>query len=164
MGTQNSAGNGLIMLCVVGAAAWLVPGGGYFVLGERRRAWVVLVTVGLTFLTGLYVGSLGVVDPISSKPWYVAQIMNSPAVALIGRHVAKRQMDAERAIDATRTQAARQQALERAQATVYRVYARPGEVGQIYTSISGLLNLLCIVNAMYLVHTRHNHPPGGISA
>lgn len=165
MATQNSAGNGLIMLSVVGAAAWLVPGGGYFVLGEHRRAWVVLVTVGLTFLTGLYVGSMGVIDPISSRPWYVAQVMNSPAVVLIGRHVARRKMDADRAIDATRNQdlAARQQALEQAKATVYRVYGRPGEVGQIYTSISGLLNLLCIVNAMYLVHTRHNHPPGGLS-
>lgn len=152
MTTHNASGNGLIMLSVVGAAAWLVPGGGYFVLGERRRAWVVLITVGLTFLTGLYVGSIGVVDPISSKPWYVAQVMNSPAVMLIGRHVAKTKIAFQQAT----APAAQQQALER----TYRVYGRPGEVGQIYTSISGLLNLLCIVNAMYLVHTRHNHPPG----
>lgn len=157
MTTHNASGNGLIMLSVVGAAAWLVPGGGYFVLGERRRAWVVLITVGLTFLTGLYVGSIGVVDPISSKPWYVAQVMNSPAVMLIGRHVAKTKIAVLRTEkNVNSTLADRQQA----QASAYRVYGRPGEVGQIYTSISGLLNLLCIVNAMYLVHTRHNHPPG----
>ncbi len=162
MTTQKASDNGLIMLSVVGAAAWLVPGGGYFVLGERRRAWVVLITVGLTFLTGLYVGSIGVVDPISSKPWYVAQVMNSPVVMLIGRHVAKihgAAIHAERSVGGLPV-ADREKARKQAQASTYRVYARPSEVGQIYTSISGLLNLLCIVNAMYVVHTRHNHPPG----
>ena len=34
----------------------------------------------------------------------------------------------------------------------YPVFGRPNEIGQIYTSIAGLLNLLCIVNAVYLAH------------
>ena len=36
----------------------------------------------------------------------------------------------------------------------FPVYGRAGEVGQIYTSIAGLLNLLCIVNAVYTAHLR----------
>jgi len=36
----------------------------------------------------------------------------------------------------------------------YRVYGRANEIGQIYTSIGGLLNLLCIVNAVYMAHLR----------
>jgi uncharacterized membrane protein YhaH (DUF805 family) len=163
MATQNASGNGLIMLSVVGAAAWLVPGGGYFVLGERRRAWVVFLTVGITFLTGLYIGSIGVVNPISSKPWYIAQIMNSPAVMLIGRHVAEAEITARRIRDSARSPQAQQQAMARAQEQLYSVYGRPSEVGQIYTSISGLLNLLCIVNAMYKVHNRHNQLPGELT-
>lgn len=160
MDKQNAAGNGFFMLSLVGAAAWLVPGGGYFILGDRRRAWVVFITVTLTFVAGLYIGSIGVIDPIASKPWYVAQIMNSPAVFLIGSHVARTQLDAQDAIGYASSHTAREQAVQKAKQEVYRVYGKPNEIGQIYTSIAGLLNLLCIVNAMYLMHTRQTAVSG----
>lgn len=116
-----------LFLIVVGALAWLVPGGGHFLLDKRRQAVVICVAVVLTFLAGLYVGSIGVIDPVGAKPWYAAQLMNSPTVAFLGRISA---------------------------AGDYPVYGRPSEIGQIYTSIAGLLNLLCIVNAVYLAHLR----------
>jgi hypothetical protein len=92
------------------------------------------VTIAATFAIGLYIGSVGVVDPVGAKPWYVAQIMNTPAVAALGQM--------------TKTSG-------------YAVYGRPGEIGQIYTSIAGLLNLLVIVNAVYLAHLREVEPGGG---
>lgn len=110
---------------VVGALAWLVPGAGHFLLDKKRQAAVIFVAIFLTFLLGLYIGSVGIIDPIGAKPWYAAQLMNSPAVALLARvNIAGN----------------------------YPVYGRPNEIGQIYTSIAGLLNLLCIVNAVYLAH------------
>lgn len=117
--------NNIFSLLTVGLLAWLVPGAGHFVINERKRAAIIFMTVVITFGMGLYIGSIGVVDPIGAKPWYVAQIMNSPAVAVFG-HLTK-----------TRH---------------YIVYGRPGEIGQIYTSIAGLLNLLCIINAVYIAH------------
>ena len=36
----------------------------------------------------------------------------------------------------------------------FPVYGRPIEMGQIYTSTAGLLNLLCIVNAVYMAYIR----------
>ena len=117
--------NHLVLLTVVGLSAWVVPGGGHLVLGDRRRAGVIFVTILVTFLLGLYIGSVGVIDPIGAKPWYAAQIMNSPTVAFLGQISADGN---------------------------YPVYARPNEIGQIYTSVAGLLNLLCIVNAIYLAH------------
>ena len=117
--------NHAVFLCVVGAAAWLVPGAGHFVLGKKRQAGVICVALVLTFLVGLYIGSVGVIDPVGAKPWYAAQMMNSPVVYLLG---------------------------QANKAGEYPVYGRPGEFGQIYTSIAGLLNLLCIVNAIYLAH------------
>jgi len=116
-----------LFLVATGLLAWLVPGGGHFLLNERRRAAVIFVVVVLTFLVGLYVGSIGIIDPVGAKPWYAAQIMNSPAVYVLGR------------ISATGK---------------YPVYGRPNEIGQIYTSTAGLLNLLCIVNAVYMAHLR----------
>jgi hypothetical protein len=134
--------NHALFLIVVGSAAWLVPGGGHFALGQQRRAGVIFVTILLTFLLGLYVGSLGVIDPVGAKPWYAAQIMNSPAVLLLGAHVMLVQRQAETG----------QMDVQEAGTVPYRVYGRPNEIGQIYTSIAGLLNLLCIVNAIYMAH------------
>jgi len=122
---QSWKDNHTLYLVTIGALAWLVPGAGHFVLNERKRAIIIFVTVVLTFLVGLYVGSVGVIDPVGAKPWYAAQVMNSPVVILLGR------------LSATGR---------------YPVYGRPNEIGQIYTSIAGLLNLLCIVNAIYTAH------------
>ena len=126
--TPSWKDNHALFLSVVGLLAWLVPGGGHFALNETRRATIICVTIVLTFLVGLYVGSVGVIDPVHAKPWYAAQLMNSPAVFFLGRL---------------------------GTAGDYPVYGRPNEIGQIYTSIAGLLNLLCIVNAVYMAHLRN---------
>jgi len=125
---KKNNGYNLATLGVAGVAAWAVPGAGYWVLGEKRRALVVCVTVILTFCLGLYIGSVGVIDSVHAKPWYAAQLMNSPVVMLIAQHVAR--------------------------TNSYPVFGKPAEIGQIYTSIAGLLNLLCIVNSVYLAHSR----------
>ncbi len=121
MGLRSNE-NRLIFILLVGLLGWLVPGGGYFLVNEKRRAVIILLTITLTFALGVYVGSIGVVDPVEAKLWYVAQIMTTPAVAIIGHTTA---------------------------GGGYPVYGRPAEIGQIYTSIAGLLNLLCIVNSLY---------------
>jgi hypothetical protein len=131
MTAQNAKEKGsLIRWGIVGLLAWAVPGGGYWILGDRRRATVVGLTIVATFVLGLYVGSIGVVDPVNARYWYAAQVMTSPAVFWVGRY---------------------------ASTDAYTVYGRPYEVGQIYTSIAGLLNLLCIINALYIAHVREVH-------
>jgi len=131
--TARSKENRTIFLLVVGLLAWLVPGAGHLLLKERKRALIIFVTIVLTFFAGLYVGSIGVINPVGAKSWYVAQIMNSPMVAVLG-HLAT--------------------------AADYSVFGRPNEIGQIYTSIAGLLNLLCIVNAVYLAHLQKTETAG----
>jgi len=125
---QSWKDNHALFLISIGALAWLVPGAGHFALNERTRGLVIFVSIVLTFLVGIYVGSVGVIDPVHARPWYAAQVMNTPLVKLLGR------------IGATGN---------------YRVFGRATEIGQIYTSIAGLLNLLCIVNAVYTAHLRH---------
>jgi hypothetical protein len=132
MTTRSKEGH-IMFLLIVGLLGWFVPGGGYLVLKEKKHAIIIFATIVLTFATGLYIGSIGVINPVGAKPWYVAQIMNSPAVAVIGQ--------------LTRT-------------GDYPVYGRPSEIGQIYTSIAGLLNLLCIVNAVYWAHLRRTGAAG----
>lgn len=120
---------------IVGLFSWLVPGGGYFLLSEKKRAIIICITIVLTFCLGLYIGSIGVVDPVKSKPWYVAQISTSPLVLILGHHTS---------------------------AGGFPVYGRPNEIGQIYTSIAGLLNLLCITNCVYLAHLAKTKETGGL--
>ncbi|MBA7621498.1 hypothetical protein ES703_28862 [subsurface metagenome] len=131
---QRSKENQVLFLLVVGLLAWLVPGAGHFVLKEKKRAIIIFATIVLTFCVGIYAGSIGVIDPFRAWWWYVAQIMNSPMVAVLGHLTA---------------------------GGAYPVYGRPNEIGQIYTSIAGLLNLLCIVNAVYLAHLRSTQTTGG---
>jgi len=131
--TLRSKENHTLFLLTVGLLAWLIPGAGHFLLKEKKRAIIIFATIVLTFCAGLYVGSIGVINPVGAKSWYVAQIINSPIVAVLGYL---------------------------ATTGDYRVFGRPNEIGQIYTTIAGLLNLLCIVNAVYLAHLRKTKTAG----
>ena len=132
--TVRSNENHTLFLVTVGLFAWLVPGAGHFLIDKKTHAVIIFVTIVLTFCIGIYVGSIGVINWDEAKPWYMAQIMNSPAVWAVGQLAA---------------------------AGDYPVYGRPNEIGQIYTSIAGLLNLLCIVNAVYWAHLSKTQTAGG---
>jgi len=121
--------NHIPLLFLVGLLGWLIPGAGHFILKEKKKAVIICVTIVLTFCAGLYIGSIGVIDSVGATPWYVyaTQIMSSPAVVLLGSATA---------------------------AGGFPVFGWPNEIGQIYTSTAGLLNLLCIVNAVYLAYLR----------
>lgn len=126
--------NQTFSLLIIALAGWFIPGAGHFLINEKKRAVIIFLSIVITFGIGIYVGSIGVIDTIESKAWYCAQIMNSPLVALIARKTA---------------------------AGGYPVYGKPNEIGQIYTSISGLLNLLCLINAVYLAHLTKGRQDGG---
>ena len=132
MAQREGQGN-VPFLIVVGLLGWFIPGAGHLLINEKRRAMIIFATIVATFVIGLYIGSIGVINPVSAKSWYVAQIMNSPLVAGLG-HITK--------------------------SRGYCVFGRPNEIGQIYTSIAGLLNLLCIVNAVYIAHAGKAPPSG----
>ena len=128
--------NHSLFLLIVGLVGWLIPGGGYYLLKEKKRSIIIFVTIVLTFCAGLYAGSIGVIDFAGSTPWYVklSQIMNSPMVAAVGHLTA---------------------------GGGYPVYGWPNEIGQIYTGTAGLLNLLCVINAVCLAHLRRTEQSGG---
>jgi len=124
MDSRSKLDHGLFLL-VVGLAAWVIPGGGHFLIKEHKRSGIIFVTIALTFLVGLYIGSVGVIDPVGSWPWYIPQMMTSPAVGFLG-HLTKVQG--------------------------YQSYGKPGDIGQIYTSVAGMMNMLCIISAVYMAY------------
>ncbi len=131
MAMKSKVDHGLLLI-VVGLVAWAVPGGGHFIIKERKRGIIIFVTVTLTFLAGLYVGSIAVIDREHAKPWYYAQIMTSPVVGLIANTVEMSLTEADKP------------------KRKYVSYGRGHDVGQIYTSVAGMLNLLCIISAVYM--------------
>ena len=124
MPRQSKIDHGLFLV-IVAVLAWAVPGAGHFVIKERKRAVIIFITITLTFLVGLYVGSVAVIDPVGARPWYIGQMMTSPAVGMLGQITKTGQ---------------------------YTSYGKPADIGQIYTSIAGMLNLLCIISAVYMAY------------
>lgn len=115
-----------IWLFLVGIAGWAVPGGGHFLIKQKKHAAVIFSAITLTFLIGLYVGSIGIVDPVGARLWYLAQMLVSPLVGILGQISIKGDFD---------------------------VFGRPADTGQIYTALAGLLNLLCVLNAVYRAYS-----------
>jgi hypothetical protein len=120
---------------VVALAGWLLPGGGYLLIGQRPRALVVGITILSLFVLGLLIGGVRVVEAskisyrqtpmraIMDRPWFVPQILAgpiTPIVAAIGRNE-----------------------------WFMSSHARLNEIGTLYTAIAGMLNLMVIVDAAW---------------
>ena len=134
-------------LILTGVVGWWVPGAGHWLIGERKRAVIIFFSLMFTFGFGLYIGSIATIDapdpwhivkviyslaahkpPASSmggSPWYWAQIFFSPGVGYIAHLSVALHLDS---------------------------FGKPREIGEIYTGVAGLLNLLCVVNAVYMAH------------
>jgi TM2 domain-containing membrane protein YozV len=120
---------------LVGLAGWVVPGAGHIILGERSRGAIIFIAIVALFAGGLYIGSIGVIDSVNQRPWYVGQMLTSPLVSLIAK--------INPSVGGV---------------TPYQSYGRPFEIGQIYTTIAGMLNVLCIINAVYMAYSGKLQP------
>jgi hypothetical protein len=136
--TEQEQQPNLLYTMAVGLAAWVVPGAGHIIIGERARGFIIFAAITALFVGGLYIGSIGVIDPANQKPWYVGQMLTSPLVALIAKM--------NPSVGGV---------------TPYPSYGKPFEIGQIYTTIAGMLNVLCVVNAMYMAYSGKLQPESG---
>lgn len=124
---QETKLDSVIYLCLVGLAGWIVPGGGHLMVGKKDKAAIIFAGVVLAFAIGIYIGSVGVINPVVEFLWFIPQMMVSPAVKLLGMMTVKDGIES---------------------------FGKPNEIGQIYTSMAGMLNLLCVVNAVYLANLK----------
>src|SRR3954464_7073400 len=126
---------------IVALATWVVPGSGYWLIGQRSRALTVGITIVMLFIFGLLIGGMKVVEAppgvftnpsnaIAQKPWFVGQILAGP-ITLIASSIGQN-------------------------AGYFASHSRVNEIGTLYTAVAGMLNLLAIIDAAY----RATHPPG----
>ncbi|HEG42703.1 MAG TPA: hypothetical protein ENH94_01510 [Phycisphaerales bacterium] len=116
----------MTLLVTVALLGWVIPGAGHLFIKERKRAIIIFATITITYVTGLYAGSIGVIDPAFSWAWYIPQMMATPLTAFLA-HIAS--------------------------TNGIESFGNPRDIGQIYTSIAGMLNLLCIISAVYMAHS-----------
>ena len=109
--------------------AWLIPGGGHFYLGLRKRAVLLFVCIEVTFLFGLYISTVRIVNPAHSFLWFFAQIF--AGLNTIVAH-----------LWATR--------LDQGQVNITTALIRNWSyyMGVLYTSVAGLMNLLAICDTV----------------
>ena len=129
----------LTRMPIAGLLAWLVPGLGHIYLGYRGRGIVFLVTIIVTFWTGVAIGGVqGTVAPHARSLWFVAQLCTGGnTLVAYGLHY---RIDPESA---------------RSRKTTLAGHWSSMDVGVHYTGVAGLLNLLVIFDAI----ARAESPP-----
>ncbi len=115
-------------------AAWLVPGLGHVMLGQRARGVIVGVTILSLYLGGLLIGGISVIDRQAHFAWFFGQAIVAPTLALQWTH---NRLDYGGKPNPV-TNPAYTPAL-----------GRPDEQGVLFTALAGLLNLLAIVDVVY---------------
>jgi len=119
---------------VVALATWVVPGSGYWLIGQRGRALTVGISIIILFVLGMLIGGVRVVDvpngvlsspvnAVSQKPWFVGQILAGP-ITLIASSIGHDD-------------------------AYFASHSRVNEIGTLYTAVAGMLNLLAIIDAAY---------------
>lgn len=122
----------MLRIPLVGLLAWAVPGLGHFLIGDRARGLVFLVTISATFWTGVAIGGVvDTVDPRKHKLWFVAQICTGGnTLAAVAFHDS-----------VVRAKTARGEVLSTS-------HWGSVDVGVHYSGVAGLLNLLVILDAI----------------
>jgi len=117
------------------AGAWLIPGLGHVLLGERLRGLTIGLTIGLLWLTGLLVGGVCVIDRDEHPAWFVGQVMTAPS--LVADFVLRTYLK-----PGYRPPGEGPSSYEPS-------FGRVNEQGILYTALAGLLNLLAILDVVH---------------
>ena len=116
--------------------AWLLPGLGHYILGQRQRGAILAATIGSLWLGGLLIGGIDVINRTDHTAWFIGQVLIAPSVA----------------IDVYRAYALGQHPMEPGPDNdpPYELsFGRVEEQGILYTALAGLLNLLAAMDVLY---------------
>lgn len=120
-------------------AGWFLPGLGHLLIGERNRGLILAVTIGSIWLSGLFIGGISVVDRREHGFFFViGQMWVAPSFVVDAYH--------------TRLRASwimRQQAGDAGPPLYEPALGKPEEIGSLYVTVAGLLNLLSILDVLY---------------
>jgi hypothetical protein len=131
---------GLAAILIIG---WAVPGAGHWLMNQRLRGIIFFIAIELTFLVGIAIGGIAVVDPHESIAWFLAQLANGGACLLT--------TGVRAAVHAHLYQPGLPlvEQSEAYKAVFVGIFARSTEIGRIYTGVAGMLNALVAFDAVF---------------
>ena len=118
-------------LSFIALLAWAVPGAGHLAIGQRGRGAILLITVALTFWTGIAIGGVkNTVNPHDRTLWFLGQVCAGvhPFIAMAW--------------------GSRIEIPEGALLSDYIAFGQSEEIAVVYTAIAGMLNLLIILDVL----------------
>lgn len=116
---------------VAGICAWLWPGLGHIVAGDRRRGGLIMFGILFLVVIGLLVGSFSVVDRQNARLWFYAQSMCGP-ITFVADFANDRLIRSQPDDEKLHT------------LSVSRVH----ELGTLFVALAGLMNLVVILDAV----------------
>ncbi len=142
---------------LVALAAWLLPGAGYWLIGQRARSLVIGITILLLFAMGLWIGGMRVVELpppeprdtqsyparlLNQRPWLIGQVLTGP-VSFVPLLLESRMGISPQPLNNNGERPASPEGALPAS------HARVNEIGTLYTAVAGMLNLLAIIDSAY---------------
>jgi TM2 domain-containing membrane protein YozV len=156
---------------------WLAPGAGHILLGHWARGLVIFVAIGATFWGGMAMGGALTVDYRNERAWFAAQMLTgahglagwkmSEAAytrAISDPKTAQRYRDLMPSSKLTRAEL-QTQVVDEALAQTGLAIAPPADnLARAYSGIAGLLNVMCVFDAVMLTLLRRQPPPAEAQA
>ncbi len=112
--------------------AWILPGLGHWVLGQRVRAIRIAVGMTVLILGGLLIGGVDSVDSENDRIWFIAQMAAGPVVLVI---------------DAANQWGVK--SLPEQDQRAWRSLGHVNSVGTLYLGLAGLMNAVVVLEALY---------------
>lgn len=116
-------------------AGWLIPGLGHWLLGQRRRGLIVGLSILALWAAGLLIGGIGVIHRVQNPAWFIGQATIGPSLAI---DLYRANLDAHNPAP----RPGRKNAYEPS-------FGRMNELGILYTTLAGLLNVLAVIDVIY---------------
>jgi TM2 domain-containing membrane protein YozV len=122
--------------------ACAIPGAGHLYLGRAKRGIIIFLTITALFWSGVGVGGVLTVDLPKERWWFVAQMLTG----VNGLIAWQRQKQAYQALAKIEGESLEKRMVKAGIALVV-----PAEtVARAYSGVAGLLNLMCIFDALML--------------
>lgn len=152
--------------------AWLVPGLGHASLGYRRRGLYLLISIAALYLGGLLIGGVDVIDRRENRWWYYGQTLAGPVTPLVDLWLSSQLVhvdDAGRPLAQPMKPAPALPADHPDHDPGYRPafsvsLGRINEVGTLFTTLAGMLNLIAILDVIYLAPAAASAAAGAAAA
>jgi len=122
--------------------AYAIPGAGHFYLGRAKRGIIIFLTVTALFWAGIGVGGVLTVDLQQERWWFVAQMLTG----VNGLAAWQRQKQAYQSLANVKGESLEDRTVNAGIDLVV-----PAEtVARAYSGVAGLLNLMCMFDALML--------------